>query len=193
MERAARYLVRLENSRHLGVDEYRKVRSYYKDRLLTLGCTVNSTRISSVAVEIDFFSKNTGNAEEGLRELTSGGKVLSVTDLMKEEPPGAKEQVMEEARGLFNEERFWEVHEKVEGLWRRATGEEKLVQQSIILYSAALVHYQKNETETTLRMLGRSLEKMRWGEERYCSFDLSRMREEARKMIASGRVTIFRL
>lgn len=193
MKRIARYLVRLENSRHLTAGDYRNVRSFYGEMLSRLGCTVNSTRISSFAVEVDFFSEDGGSARAAIGRLESSGKVLSVTDLMADEAPGRKEDVLEEARELFNQERFWEVHEKVEGVWRAAAGEEKAVQQSIILYASALVHYQKNETETTLRMLRRALEKMKWGEDSYYSFDLGMMRREAESMLASGSVHIFRL
>ena len=193
MSTFARYLVRLENSSHAAVGQYGVVRAHYRDILARHGCTINSARISSFAVEVDFFSKEAKSAEEGIKALGSEGKVLSITDLMADEIPAGKQETLEQARLLFNQERFWEVHEKVEGVWRAAAGEEKAVQQSIILYASALVHYQKNETETTLRMLRRALERMKWAKDNYYSFDLAMMRREAESMLASGRVHIFRL
>lgn len=193
MKIAARYLVRLENAEHLPVARYSDTRSSFVGMLLPLGCTVNSTRISSVAIEVDFLSSSAADAGKGLRRLEKEGKVLSVTDLMLAAEPGDVRSVMAEARRLFNQERFWEVHETVEGAWRRATGEEKGVQQSIILYAAALVHYQKNEINTTLRMLKRAIDKMKWEKSRYHGFDLERMRMEAELMRESGMVHIFRL
>lgn len=192
MKIAARYLVRLKNSDGLSIADYRRVRHSFREKLSPVGCTVNSTRISGVAIEIDFFSPEEKDAKRGIELLKSEGSVLSITDLMKDEEL-PKERAMEEALRLFNEERFWEVHETVEGVWRKASGEEKFVQQSIILYAAALVHYQKNEVETTLRMLKRATDKMKWGESRYLGFDLERMRKEAELMRQSGKVHIFRL
>lgn len=192
MKIAARYLVRLENTGRT-VGDYLETRREFRGMLSPIGCHVNSTRISGIAVEVDFFSSGREEAAEGIEKLRAAGHVLSVTDLMSEEEAGPVEGVMQEARRLFNEERFWEVHETVEGIWRKAAGEEKKVQQSIILYASALVHYQKNETETTLRMLGRSLELMKSGGEKYHCFNLSLLRSEAERMIREGRVRIFRL
>lgn len=193
MKMGARYLVRLENARGLPVEDYLQTRGMFRERLRRVECNVNSARISSIAVEIDFHSADRRSAAEGIKLLEGEGKVLSITDLMAEDTPGSVEEVMEEAKRLFNDERFWEVHEKVEGIWRRATGDEKNVQQSIILYASALVHYQKNEPEVTLRMLRRSLDKMRSGSGSYHSFDLDRLRKEAEMMFARRKVHIFKL
>ncbi len=193
MKTGARRLVRLENADGYGVSDYRAVKEDYRNLLSRSGCRVNSTRISNVAVEVDFFAPGEAEADEARSVLAGRGRILSTTDLMREEPPGSTAQVMEEARKLFNEERFWEVHEKVEGIWRVSSGEEKEVQQSIILYASALVHHQKDEKETTLRMLGRALDKMKGRGSSYYCFDLDRMREEAEGMRRRGSVSIFRL
>ncbi len=193
MKMGARYLVRVENSRKLPITDYSRVRQSYGRMLADFGCRLNSSRISSVAVELDFFAPDRRKAEEMVELLRSQVRVLSTSDLLANEAVEGKEKTLEEAKRLFNEERFWEVHEKVEGIWRTASGEEKQVQQSIILYAGALVHYQKNEMETTLRMLKRSLEKMKWSADSYFCFDLSRMRREAEGMIGRGSVSVFRL
>jgi predicted metal-dependent hydrolase len=62
-------------------------------------------------------------------------------------------EVIAEARSLFNEQRFWEVHEVLEGLWKKAAGSEKQLLQGIILTAAALVHAQKDETAVIFTML----------------------------------------
>ena len=94
---------------------------------------------------------------------------------------------------LFNEERFWEVHEVVEGEWKKAEGEEKEILQGIILYAAAYVHHQKNEKETALRMLRRAVEKLGVSSDIYFCFDLGKMREMERTIAAKKNIEIFRL
>src|SRR4029077_1218516 len=61
--------------------------------------------------------------------------------------------LIEQARSLFNEERYWEAHELLEGLWKLKQGQEKQLLQGLILTAAALVHVQKNELKPVAPML----------------------------------------
>ncbi|MBX8631313.1 MAG: DUF309 domain-containing protein [Candidatus Thermoplasmatota archaeon] len=194
MRKGLRYLVRIENSGHLDVSQYRPLRQRLVAALGSAGCRVNSSRITGIAVEVDFFAPDTESAERGRRILSGIGKVLSYDILSVEKrDERTAAQVMEEARRLFNEERFWEVHEMVEGLWRKAAGRERQILQGIILYAAAYVHYQKNEMQTAIGMLGRALSLLNGEEKMYECFDLGLMRKKAVKMIDTGIVEVFRL
>ncbi|BCU67525.1 hypothetical protein HS7_09620 [Sulfolobales archaeon HS-7] len=45
---------------------------------------------------------------------------------------------------LFNDMRFWEVHEKVESIWRTEKDEErKKIEQALILLAASMIKYTK--------------------------------------------------
>lgn len=44
---------------------------------------------------------------------------------------------------LFQEEKFFEAHEVLEGLWRQTQGEEREFYHGLIQLAAALVHFQK--------------------------------------------------
>jgi uncharacterized protein len=61
---------------------------------------------------------------------------------------------------LFNQERYWEAHEVLEEIWHPATGVDRDVIQGLILTAAAFVHYQKNENDICLSILGRARGKL---------------------------------
>ncbi len=189
-----RYLVRIANSDAIPVSQYRKVRERLRSALQVIGCRLNSSRISGPAIEIDFFAPDGDAGEKAVRLASRVDKLLTVSVLSDaaEEHPGKKE-TLERARALFNEERFWEVHEVVEGLWHSATGAEKSVQQGIILYAAAFVHHQKDEQETALVMLKRAVDRINWPDDKYYAFHLGLMKKRATEMTERGAVEVFKL
>jgi hypothetical protein len=183
VHRGVRYLVRVENSGHTP-SQYRELRTQFRSRLLAYGCRLNSSRISSHAIELDFFAPSRAEAEAAISSLE---RVINVSVLDREKN-GSAQEIMQEALQLFNQERFWEVHETVESLWKKAQGEEKRALQSIILFASALVHYQKNEEDVALRMIKRAYDMMPEGT-LYC-FDLSFLRREAEAMLRNGHIHI---
>ena len=48
---------------------------------------------------------------------------------------------------LFQEEKFFEAHEVLEGLWRETKGRDREFYHGLIQLAAALVHYQKGNLE----------------------------------------------
>ena len=189
-----RYLVRIANSDSIQISQYAKVRERMRSALERLGCRLNSSRISGVAVEIDFFVPDGDAGEKAVHLLSRIDRVLTVSVLSDDvQETGGIGETLEHAKQLFNEERFWEVHEVVEGLWHKASGAEKSVQQGIILYAAAFVHHQKNERETTITMLKRAVGKINWPQDTYYCFDLQLMKRKADEMIESGKIEPFKL
>ena len=194
MKKGVRYLVRLANSDLIDVSRYAMVRERLGRILETEGCRINSSRISGTSIEVDYFAPDRKTAEKSAGILSRIDRVLTVKCLSDENRTERKrEDVMEEARALFNEGRFWEVHEVVEGEWKKAEGEEKEILQGIILYAAAYVHHQKNEKETALKMLRRAVVKLGVSPDRYFCFDLGKMREMERTIAAEKNIEIFRL
>ena len=71
-----------------------------------------------------------------------------------------KEQAISEGISYFNNERFWECHEILEGVWKNCNGNEKFLVQGLILVAAGLVHYQKDEDAICISIFNRALEKL---------------------------------
>ena len=74
-----------------------------------------------------------------------------------------KEEAADDARNLFNKEKFWKCHEILEGVWKQAEGEEKKILNGIILIAAALVHFQKGKNEICMGILRRAHETIKSG------------------------------
>ena len=85
---------------------------------------------------------------------------------------------------LFNEQRYCKCHETLEQIWRRQErGDERDVQQGIILDASALVHFQRNEDKVCLGMIPRALAKLdKWSEDKYYSFDVGKPKRYLREM-----------
>ncbi len=85
------------------------------------------------------------------------GKVLAVEEISTGSSPclsGAPSEVFLER---FNEERYWEAHEILEGWWRHERdGNTKRTLQGWILVCAALVHHQKCRDSVALEILRRA-------------------------------------
>ena len=96
-----------------------------------------------------------------------------------------KEEAVDDARNLFNKEKFWKCHEILEGVWKQAEGEEKKILNGIILIAAALVHFQKGENEICMGILKRAHEKIKSGRGEYYGIQLNSLEENLRKIIHS--------
>ena len=96
----------------------------------------------------------------------------------------SKQETIRTCMSLFNEQRYWECHETLEQIWRRQEkGDERDVQQGIILAASALVHFQRNEDKVCLGMIPRALAKLdKWSEDKYYSFDVGKLKRYLREM-----------
>src|SRR5258708_14271906 len=107
----ARYLIRIAHSAfHKPSDQAALLA---KARVLAgtiKGKTIN-LRVSPKAIEFDLFC----TAESDLARLKAPfnalGEVITCKRLDVAPPPVDPEKIVKEARQLFNEHRFWEVHE----------------------------------------------------------------------------------
>ena len=98
--------------------------------------------------------------------------------------------IVAEARRLFNEHRFWEVHEVLEGLWKELSGPEKDLVQGLILVAAALVHVQKNEWEPVWTMLADALRRIGSGRDDYYGWDIQKFRAHFAQILAAKKIEI---
>ncbi len=141
----ARLLVRFANT-----DTYRPVDALallekVRSLVAPLGGKAINLRVSHYAIEFDLFCDPEQPTGPFLNSLAGLGRILTCRRLDLPSPSASADRVVEEARTFFNEERYWEVHEVLEGLWKQSHDQEKQLLQGIILACAALVHAQKNE------------------------------------------------
>jgi hypothetical protein len=155
-----RYLVRLANSQGYTPGDVKMLQAKIRE-LLGSAEKIGNLRISTSAMEFDLFTEQTDlNKSKSLLEA----KISKVVTLRPIEPLAASArgemQTLREGIDLFNEERFWEAHELLEEIWHPATGVERDIIQGLILTAAALVHYQKNENDVCVSILGRAKSKL---------------------------------
>jgi hypothetical protein len=104
-----------------------------------------------------------------------------------------KNEAIEHAVKLFNDEKYWEAHEALEGVWKGADGSEKNILNGIILVAAAFVHDEKDEPEICLSILERARKKMEGAGGVYHGIDVDRVADLISKIINSGRIERFTL
>jgi uncharacterized protein len=102
-----------------------------------------------------------------------------------------KEEAMLKAREYFNNERFWECHEVLEGVWKNVREGERDLIQGIILVAAALVHYQKNEIDICLSIFKRAMEKLSSPSTIYYNIDVDLFRKKVAEMISTKKIATF--
>jgi len=139
-------------------------------------------RVSRQAVEFDLFCSPGMELHPLLNALEPAGAVLTYKRLDTASLALAPAEVMAEARRLFNEERYWEAHEVLEGQWKQAKGAEKQLLQGMILTAAALVHAQKNEPAVVPPMLDDAARRLENQPATYCGLDVRRFLRDVKKI-----------
>jgi len=99
-----------------------------------------------------------------------------------------KEEAIEKARQYFNDERYWECHEVLEGVWKKTYEGEKDLIQGIILVAAALVHYQKNEGDICISIMKRAIEKLSNSSGKYHDIDIDKFRNNVSDIISTKQI-----
>lgn len=160
----------------------------------TLGASPRNPKWTSYgALELDVFTPSRADFElfvSAVRPLAEVEftKDLNLVPLHKAEP-----RLFDEARRLFNDERYWECHEVLEGLWRSKKGEEKSLLQGVILVCAAFVHHQKGEEAVALGVLARAIKQLSFPERNYGGFDVPALKRNVDEIIQSREFVNFRV
>jgi hypothetical protein len=163
--------------------------------VLDLGGVVKNMRVSDIALEFDLYVQDEKALNGSLGQLAQKiSRVLTTRplDANDEQPKLPKEEVLREVKQLFNEQRYWECHETLEQIWRNETGEEKTLQQGIILAASALVHYQRDEPNICISILRRALEKLKvHSKKMYFSIDIGKLKIKSKQIVESGKIELF--
>jgi len=180
-------MIHLKNSGYSPKDA-KKLLSQADKLVGDMHAIVRDTRVSSKYLEFDI-SVSKEHLDVLVKKLETIGKLDDARHLVEEEIE--KEKAIEKGRDYFNDERFWECHETLEGVWKKTFEGEKDLVQGIILVAAALVHYQKNEDEICLSILKRAMQKLENSSGKYHNIDVDLLQNKVSEIISSGKIAPF--
>jgi len=145
-------------------------------------------RISKKYIEFDT-TIHQSNLDELIEKLSSIGPLDHAKHVIEEIVE--KDQAISEGISYFNNERFWECHEILEGVWKNCDGNEKFLVQGLILVAAGLVHYQKDEDSICISIFNRALQKLENSNGEYHNIDIDKIKQIVNEMINSENVSSF--
>lgn len=97
---------------------------------------------------------------------------------------------MNEARQLFNEKRYWHVHESLEELWKERQGREKELLQGLILVAASLVHAGNGKMDVCWPMMERALKKLEDQPDTYYGWNVAAFRSHFQQVLTDKRLAV---
>ena len=182
-----RFMVHLQNSGYVPKNA-KNILSNSRDLTYGMTVTIRDCRVSNKFIELDV-SVHKNNLELLLEKLVSIGQIGHSRHIIEEEIE--KNQLIKDGIFYFNNERFWECHEALEGAWKQCTGDEKELIQGLILVAAALVHYQKDEDDICISVLGRALEKLHDKSGQYYQINVDRVKQKIIEMLDKKEIFTF--
>jgi len=150
--------------------------------------SVRVARVASKFVELDV-SIEKGKLDTIVKKLSPIGNLDNARHVVEEEI--SKEDGVKEGIFYFNNERFWEAHEALEGVWKKCQGKEKELVQGIILLAVAFAHAQKNDAGTGIGMLTRTMAKIADAPSMYNNIDVDRIRNKIKVMQRNKKLELF--
>ena len=180
-------MVHLKNSGYVPTDA--KTLLARADQLTSeMNVIVRDMRVSTKYLEFDVSVKKE-ELDKVVKKFESIGSLDDARHVVEEKID--KEEALKRAKQYFNDERYWECHEVLEGVWKKTHEGEKDLVQGIILVAAALVHYQKNENEICLSIMRRAMEKLSSASGMYHDIDMDQFRKTTEKIISSQKIERF--
>ena len=184
-----RYMIHLQNNVYLPMhssDLVHRARELCSD----MHASIRVARVASKFLEFDV-SINPSDLDLLIEKLSPIGKLDNTRHVVEEKIQ--KEEGLKDGIFYFNNERFWESHESLEGVWKKCYGKEKELVQGIILLAVAFAHRQKNESRIGIGMLGRALEKLGDSPAVYGNIDVDRIRNKIKEMQTTKELAIFEI
>jgi uncharacterized protein len=184
-----RYMIHLKNNGYGPIhssDLVHRARELCSD----MQASIRVARVASNFVEFDV-SINPVELDLLIEKLSPIGELDNTRHVVEEKIE--KEEGIKDGVFYFNNERFWESHESLEGVWKKCFGKEKELVQGIILLAVAFAHRQKDESSIGVGMLGRALEKLGDSPAMYGSIDVDRIRNKIKEMQKTKELIIFEI
>ena len=184
-----RYMIHLKNNGYGTIDSsdlVHRAREICSD----MNASIRVARVASKFVEFDV-SVNPDELDMLIGKLSPIGELDNTRHVIEEKIE--KEEGIKDGIFYFNNERFWESHESLEGVWKKCYGTEKELVQGIILLAVAFAHKQKDENRIGVGMLGRALEKLGDSPAMYGNIDVDRIRNKIKEMQKIKDLIIFEI
>jgi len=180
-------MIHLQNSRYVPTDA-RMLLAKADQLTAEMDVIVRDMRVSTRYLEFDISVKKE-ELDMVVKNFESLGNLYDARHVVEEKIE--KDVALKRAKQYFNDERYWECHEVLEGVWKKTHEGEKDLVQGIILVAAALVHYQKYEDEVCLSIMNRAMEKLSNSSGVYNDFDIDQFRKTVEKIISSRKISPF--
>jgi hypothetical protein len=191
VKKDARYLIRLYQAGSHRPEHQTSLLQSVRELVNPLGGKAINLRVSPSALEFDLFIAPDEEVAKFSSVLKQMSKVITCKRLDVPPPPVDPAALVAEGRRLFNEQRFWEVHEVLEGLWKDLhKGAEKELVQGLILTAAALVHVQKDEWTPVWTMLADAMKRLAGQPDTYYGWDIARFRDHFMRVLAQKKIEI---
>ncbi len=158
------------------------------DLILGIEALIRDMRVSKKYLEFDV-STPMNCLDSLVEKLLPIGNLDHARHLVEEKI--GKEKALNDAVFYFNNERFWECHEVLESVWKQTYEGEKDLVQGIILVAAAFVHYQKDENQICLSIMGRAMEKLASSTGKYHGIDIDLFKKRVAGILSSGGISTF--
>lgn len=185
-----RYMAYLKNE-GFGPKDARLLLSNARQIVEKYDILIRDVRVSNRFIEFDI---SLGNIEdlEKIRSIFSFiGQYIDRYKVVEKDLKIEESLIL--AKKLFNEEKYWITHEVLEGVWKKAFGDEKDLLNGLILVAAAFVHYQKNEKDIALSIMRRALKKLTTVNEKYFGIDVVSIKSQVSEMVESSTIRNFRI
>ena len=183
-----RYMLHLKNTSNLNRKMAKDILRESRRLASGMDLILRDCRISKKYIELDT-SISQSNLDQLIEKLSPIGPIDHAKHVVEEIVE--KEQAISDGITYFNNERFWECHEILEGVWKNCTGDEKFLVQGLILVAAGLVHYQKDEDEICISIFNRALSKLENSNGEYHNIDIDKIKNTVTEMINSKDVSSF--
>ena len=186
-----RYMVYLDNPQFEPADADLILK---KSRELTnsLDIIIRDCRIASDFIELDLSIEKKENIDKVFTLLK---KISSIKEIIEvKERHLSKEESIDRAVDLFNDEKYWWSHEALEMVWKEASGHEKQLLNGLILICAALVHFQKNENNICFSILERSMIKfLNVKDSNYYGINIDKIKILIRQILENKKILKFKI
>ncbi|MGE0243254.1 MAG: DUF309 domain-containing protein [Nitrososphaeraceae archaeon] len=149
-------------------------------------------RISPNFIEIDISLPKNQDINQVLNLLKKVSPVKEVVEVTERHL--SKNEAINNAVNLFNEEKYWWSHESLEMVWKESDGEEKQLLNGLILICAAFVHNQKNEINICISILERSI--LKFSDVKmsvYYGINIEEIKQKIKKILINKEILQFKI
>lgn len=153
---------------------------------------IRDCRISTKFIELDISIPKTYEVDKVLNLLKTISSIKEVIEV--KERHYTKNEAINNAIVLFNDEKYWWSHEALEMIWKESHGEEKQLLNGLILVCAAFVHYQKDEYNVCLSILERSMIKFSTVKKSiYYGINIDEIKKRITKILQNKEIVLFKI